>query len=356
MSLFGGILDVDDTDRKLTALALEDRDFTSAINRVLAKYQAERNAAQQLFLQGETTMPQEAVRLGGFDEGQEIGPDGRPLETHVGGTTNVAYPLKRVAWAIGWNIETFARMTIADLDREVMAKTAGNAKRHMREIFRALLGSANYAYSDDIYGELTVRRLANGDGTLYPPVAYADEEAEDNHYLVAGYSAAEISATNNPLRTLAEEVREHFTSTTRIVAFMNSADRADLLAKLPNFVDVAVPGIAPGIAEARVLDETAPTVPGDLLGIDGDSGAYVYVYDRIPAGYIAAGAVDEAPPLKRRVPEAASLQGFAMLTEESHLPFYKRTWIERFGYGVANRLSFAVLQLKASGSYDVPAM
>ena len=57
-------------------------------------------------------------------------------------------------------------------------------------------------------------------------------------------TAAEISASNNPLKTLADEVREHFTSTTRIVAFMNSAQRADLLAKLPNFVDVAVPGIA----------------------------------------------------------------------------------------------------------------
>lgn len=353
MSLFAGILRVEDTNTALTAINGANDTIAESIGQILAKYERERNAAQALFVDSETTKFTERVRFGGYDEGQEIGPDGRPLETFVGGKYDVAYPLERFGWALGWNEETFARMTVADLDRETGAKIAGNARRHMRSIFRALLRSANDTYIDELNGSLTVRRLANQDGTLFAAFPDTDAEAQDNHYLTSGYASASMSATNNPFATLAAEVKEHFTAETRIVAFINTAQRPDVITRLPNFQDKDVEGIIPAASQARAADPGF-TVPGEFIGVDGDSGVYVYVYNRVPSGYIVGGTVDEARPLKRRVPAEATLRGFKVRAEELHFPFYKRTWIDRFGYGVANRLSWVCLQLTTNGSYTDP--
>jgi hypothetical protein len=351
MSIFAGILRIEDTSTALTTL--DPTQIAEVMPDVLAKYVEERNAAQGLFVEAETTEYKERYRAGGYDEGQEIGPDGRPLETYVGGAYDVAYPLERFGWAYGWNEETYAAMTVADLDRETDAKLAGNARRHMRSIFRALLRKGNYTVIDDLHGEITVRRLANGDGTLYPPTANGDTEADDNHYLTSGYAPGAMSSTNNPLVLGATEAREHFSSTSRIVAFINGAQRGDFLTRLPNFEDAKKEGIQPGSADAQAIDPNL-NVPGDFLGVDGDSGVYVYVYDRVPATYILMGAVDEAKPLKRRVPRFITLQGFTVRAEEAHFPFYKKTWIERFGYGVGNRLGWVAIELTADPTYDDP--
>jgi len=347
MSLFAGILRTEDTNAALTSFDPEI--IEEGINSILATYVAERNAAQSLFVASEVTVASQRIRAGAIDEGQELGADGRPLETHVGGYYDVGFPLKRVGWAVGWNRETFAHMTVADLDREVGAKVAGNARRHTREIMRALMAdNANFTYTDELAGNVTVRRLANTDGTSF---YYGGSEQEDNHYLSSGYANTALSATNNPFVTLAAEIREHFDTTTRIVAFINSAQRAEVLADLTTFVDTAVVGIEPANDTAVALDQGI-NVPGDFLGIDSASGVFVYVWDRIPASYVYAQAVDEARPVSRRVPSPESLRGFTLLPEESHIPFYKRTWLELFGYGVSNRLSAAVMFLDAGAWAD----
>lgn len=346
MSLFAGILRTEDLNAKLTTFDPEI--IENGIVEILVKYQQERDEAQALLVSGQVTVPTQRVREGAIDEGQELGPDGRPLETHVGGYYDVGFPLKRVGWAVGWNRETYARMTVADLDREVGAKVAGNARRHSREILKAVLAdNANYTYPDEFAGDITVRRLANSDGTKYGAT-----QVEDNHYLVSGYAKTAISPTNNPFVTLAAEIREHFTSNSRVVAWISTAQVAEIQADLTTFVDKNVEGVVPSSTTAYAV---APgvSVPGDFLGIDSASGVYVYVWDRMPDAYIYAQAIDEDGPIKRRVPDVATLQGFTLLEEESHIPFYKRTWLELFGYGVGNRLSAAVMFVDA-GSWADP--
>lgn len=346
MSLFAGILRTEDLNRALTDFQPEV--IESAISDVLAAHQAERNAANALFVQGETFASSQMIREAGVDEGQEIGEDGRPLETHVGGSYEVGFPLKRIGWAVGWNDETAAYMTVADLDREVTAKLAGNARRHWREILRAVIGdNANYTYVDRFDGSVTVRRLANTDGTLY-----GSDAAEDNHYLSTGYANTALSATNNPFVQVANEIREHFDTTSRIVAFVNPAQVAEIQADLTTFVDRGVDGITPANSTAVANAPGALTVPGDFLGIDSASGAYVYSWNRMPASYVYAQAIDEPAPLLRRVPAPASLQGFQTVAEETHFPFYKRTWRELFGYGVANRLVAAITFIDAGAWAD----
>lgn len=349
MALFAGILRTEDTAR-LTELDPEQ--IADAIDQVLAQYERERNEAQSLLVSDTVTGASELVMLGGVDEGQEIGQDGRPLETHIGGSYTAGYPMKRIGWALGYNDETFANLTVADLDRQVTAKTAGNALRHRREIMRALVGNANYSFTDNIEntGTVTVVRLANTDGTDYDGAG-----TDDNHYLASGYIAGDISATNNPLTTLKTELAEHQDGSVRVVAFINSANRGDLIDGLAaSFVEAGVEGITPAAADAQA-NTVGANVPGTFVGIDAASGVYVYEWNMVPSDYIYAQVVDAPGPLVRRIPSIASLQGFTVRAEEQHFPFFKRTWIERFGYGTRNRLNGAVMQLTV-GSYTVPTV
>lgn len=348
MSIFAGILKIEDLDIALADVG--QTEIENAISAILAKHQQDRDQTYGMIVETDTTDATSRTRDGGIDEGQSLGPDGRPLETHVGGYYDTGFPLMRIGWALGWNRETFAHMTVADLDREVSAKVSGNARRHAREMRKALMLKTNYTYADELRGNITVRRLANTDGTIFQPL-----NAEDNHYLGSGYLASAISPTNNPFMTLAAEIREHFTGNSRIVAFVAPDQVAIISTALTTFVDTNVEGIVPSSLTSYAV---APgvSVPGHFLGIDGASGVFVYVWDAIPASYILAGAVDEAPPLRRRVPGPTSLRGFTLLPEESHIPFYKRTWMEIFGYGVANRLGWACMHLNAGSTYTDPTL
>lgn len=350
MSNLPGILRIEDLNVAVTSV--DPVVVADAMTDLLAAYQAERNEVQTLFVSEETTTVTERFLEEGADEGQLLGPDGRPLETRIAGYHDVGYPLLRLGWALGWNLETFAHATVGDLDRQVDSKLAGNAKRHTREMLRALMVDDNYTYVDDIRGSVTVKRLANGDTDTYA-INGNFAGGTDDHYYSSGYAAASISPTNNPFATLADDIREHFTVDTRIVAFINIAQQAIIQSALTSFVDAPITGISPANNTAFGIEPDV-NVPGTFLGVDGASGAYVYVWNAIPANYVYAQAIDLPRPLKRRVPQPEILRGFRLMEEENHLPFYKRSWLERFGYGVGNRLTGAAMFLDAGATYTDP--
>lgn len=353
MGLLAGILRIEDTTLLSTLTVPE---VNEAVNALLARYEAERNAWQNFLVEDETTDWKTLYNIGGVDEGQEIGPDGRPLETRPTGQIETAYPIRRFGWAVGWNYETFAHMTVADLERVTASRQGGNAKRHLREQFRAIFNNANYTYTDPVHGALTIRRLANADGALYPPTFASDTEADDNHYVASGYANTAISATNNPFATLKAEIVEHFSEATGVVAIINSAQQAEIQADLPSFVDAPVDGVTQGNDTAVATAADGINVPGTFIGTDAASGVRVYVSDsgRVPASYIYAQAVGVPRPLRRRVHVPETLRGFKLEADEQHYPLFKRTYIDRFGYAVANRLSAAIMFVDA-GAWANPA-
>ena len=198
--------------------------------------------------------------------------------------------------------------------------------------------------------------MANSDGATYPPTFSSDAEAQDNHYLASGYANTAISATNNPFVTLKAEIVEHFTEATGVVALINSAQLAEITTDLPSFVDAAPEGVIQGQDTAVATAAAGINVPGTFVGTDTASGVRVYVNDsgRIPASYIYAQAIGVPKPLRRRVHVPANLRGFKLEAEEEHYPLFKRTFVDRFGYGVANRLSAAIMFVDA-GAWANPA-
>lgn len=328
-----------------------ETDTTSAVNEMLAAYQKSRNEAFALLVAEQTTARQERVKTAGIIRGQRLNRDGRPLEERAGAQYEVAYEWHRFGQALGWDREAYAYMTVADLERNVIGITAGNLEDHKVEAFRAILVRENHQYADE-EGTITIRKLANNDGTLYALPTGATAQAD--HYIVAGFIASAISATNNPFALLRAKLRI-FSQTARVVALVNELQLPDIQNGLTAFTDVPVAGLSTGLGQQVATPFGDAAVPGTFAGVDGATGVHVYTTNHVPDDYMIGQVIGAPAPLKRRVPKPVSLQGFSLEAEETHDPFYKRHYRDRFGYATANRLGMAVLQLKASGSYDTPA-
>lgn len=294
---------------------------------------------------------------GGYMQRMNLRAQGQPHAIRPVGEYEVALPLDRFEDAFLDNEFDAAHLTVGDVQARMDTLRVRYTSTVRRELGYAFFRNVNRTFDDPQKGALTVRPLANTDGTLYPPTYYATDAADDNHYLVSGYVSADISDANNPLVTIRDELREHvgYAETgENIVVFVHRDNAADITDSLSNFVPVVDSQVQPG-SDVTTLTGRPSGVPGLLLGrSDG-----VWVYDwswGVPAGYLLGFHLDQPKPLAKRIPMVASLGNgtLELVTTETMHPFTTSKWRHIAGYGVVNRLSAVVMQLKASGSYDIP--
>ena len=271
---------------------------------------------------------------------------------------DVAFPLEEYGEQIAGDEVTLAYMTAGELRRHIDGVTIRNQNTVRYEILRALFNNTSRTWTDPVSstGDLTIQPLANGDAVTYPPVAGVSEGAAENHYIVAGYVASGISNSNDPIAGIAvPELEEHFgipTGGSNIAVLFNRTETPQLSA-LAAVVDVEDRFIRPG-------DDTAvpvglPTLSGRTIGRH-TSGAWLQEWPNMPADYLFAVHLDAPRPVvRRRDPAATGLpDGLALVSTDAEYPFRAAHWRHRFGFGVGNRLNGVIIQLKASGSYDIP--
>lgn len=350
MSTLLGILGISDVNIRLAVLNTEE--VYDAVNQVAMQFQRERDEAFRVFVEDTTTMHQSTYKLPGSGYMQRLDRHGRPLEERPAGSFTTAYLLETFGTAYGWDRETYAYMTAQDLDNMSTSAMLRNANSHRFEILKAFFNETNDAYVDPLYGALTIRRLANTDGTLYPPVLGAQAEAEAQHYITSGYAASAISDTNNPFLTI-RNLFEDRISGGQIVAFINPAQRTAVEA-MASFVE-KTPEYTVAGQDTAVLAGGLPSVPGTVIGAVSD----VLISEwraGVPAAYIAAVNLGQPGPLRMRQHPHAELQGFKLEAEEETDPLFKRTWRDRFGYGAGNRLNGVAMELKVAAGYDTPTI
>lgn len=325
--------------------------------RFIERHNQDMQQAYDLFIQETTENFKERYKLPGGGRLQRLGTRSRAAATRVDGRWDVAYPLESFGSAFEYDRIAVANMTVQQFNNELLTIRIQDVNTVRYEILRALLDNTARTFVDPLehVGTLTIQPLANGDAVLYPPVLALETEATEDHYLVSGYTTANISDTNNPFPTLRNELEEHFGTPTgfgNIVAFINTAEVAKVQ-DLTDFIDVTDIAVTPG-NDTDTLNGL-PNVPGRILGrVDG---VWVVEWRYIPATYILAIDLDQPAPLKKRVPEAGT--GLpAMLdivAQDEKYPITTRNYEHLMGVGVGNRLNGVVMQLKASGTYDIPA-
>jgi hypothetical protein len=348
-----GALGFGDTDR-IFASTQGQTVVLDAIQTYLNRVNNDLNMALSIFVEGDTEGYTERYKLPGGGRLRRRGTDGRYGVAKASGGWDVAYPLEDFGSELGGDDVVLAYMTAGDMDRHLSTVTIQNVNTVRFEVLKALFNDSNATFVDALHGSLTIRRLANTDGSTYPPVLGSESEADEDHYLESGYAAASISDSNNPYITIRQELEEHFGASTggdNIVVFIHP-DEVPETEDLTSFHPVIDSSIRAGANTD--IPVNLPMVPGKILGRV--EGCWAVEWRWMPSGYMLAIHMDAPAPLKRRVdPADTGLgRGLQLIVNEQQFPHQVAVYRHRFGLGVANRLNGVVMELGTGGTYTIP--
>ena len=351
------------------ALGLPDTDYSyintlgqevvyDATQQVLGDHNADIEASMAVFVEKATWNHVMRYKLPGSGELERVGREGRANAIKASGSWDVAFTLEEFGARISRDRVTLAYMNLQEYDRHLKTVMKQDQNVVRKEMLRALFNNAARTFHDELWGDLTVQPLANGDSVKYPPVVGSLDDATAQNYLASGYASASINDTNNPIPTIVSTLEQHFgtpTGGSNIAVFCNNAETSRLQA-LANFDPVPNRFVSYGDDVSLVDFGKFPVgLPGRVLG-ETDA-ALICEWRWIPSGYLLAVHLDAEKPLMRRTdPPAVGLpDGLALVSQDTTHPFNNADWSHRFGFGCANRLNGVVMQL-TTGSYTVPSL
>lgn len=283
---------------------------------------------------------------------QDLDEHGNPLPTQLFSAYDVAFPIRGGGDATGSDRVSRAHMTVSEANYATQEATLKDRRWHISYIIASLLRSTSYTFLDrgrrqfPGAGELSIKPLANGDGTNYL-TDWGRGVSEDNHYKA---QADPISASANPFPALHEDLTHHVDSEAPVDVYV-AEDLVPSIELLPNFREPRDPQVTYGSGESTVA-----------RGDRGIGDEYIGYVDRcniiamrsMPSSYMM-GHLRNQQPLGFRQYPAASVQG---LFQETHSPDgnHMETRYLRFGgYGVRNRTAAVVYQIGAA-EYSDPAL
>jgi len=348
-----GLLGLDDNDRSYVN-NVGQRQVFDAANTWLQAQQVEMMRVYSIFIEQETEAFKERYYLPGGGRLQRRGGQAQSAATKASGSWDVAYPLEDFGAQYAGDDVSMAYMNMQEMQRHLDTLDIQNMNTVRFEILKSIFTNTSSTFVDPIQGSLTIQSLANGDGTLYPPVLGSETEADDTHHIETNYAATAISDTNNPYITGRDDLEEHFGAPTgfgNIVAFVNNAEVAET-EDLTDFVPVEDVHIRSG-NDANV-PYNLPSVPGRIIGRC--NGVWIVDWRWVPATYQIFIDLEAPAPLKMRVdPADTGLgRGFQLVSNEMNYPFEQSHYRHRFGVGVGNRLNGVVLELNTGGDYTIP--
>lgn len=353
-----GALGLPENDRSLVN-SIGERVVYEAADAFIRMHNEDMLRAAGIFIEDTTEDHKDYYKLPGGGRLQRIRNRSRAAATKAGGQWDVSFPLEEFGAVFEFDRKSFAMLTVQQLANELATIRTQDISTVRWEILASLFNNTARTVIDEwptSKGTLTIRTLANQDGVLYPAVIGADSDnfQEDNHYLTSGYVATAISDTNNPYKTIREELEEHFGTPTgygNIVVFIHT-DEVPETELLADFVDVTDIAVNPGDATDTL--NTLPNVPGRIIGRV--SGVWVSEYRYIPSGYMLGIDADQPAPCKMRVHRAeyGLPQALTLVAEDDRYPIKTRNYEHDFGIGVGNRLNGVVMQLTVGG-YTVPS-
>jgi len=272
------------------------------------------------------------------------------------GYFDVAFPLYHYGAVLAGNRVDMAYMTLGELEAHVDNITMQDLNTMRWRILTSIFEDTNFTFTDDYHGNLTITRLANTDGTLFPPILGTETEADDDHYSESAYAVSSIDDTNNPLITLRDEIAEHFGglgSTGRNFVYFHANDQLPYLEALADYVACTDRFLQAGAS----ADEVAgwPTVPGRIHGRA--NGCWLAEWDGwIPDTYGIMILLEVPSPLIMRVDPADTglPRGLALVATDQTHPMQESSFEHRYGFGCGNRLSAAVMEISGGGGTYAP--
>lgn len=356
MSDLAGILNISDSERAFVNTVGQQIVF-DACNRLLAEYNEEVNLSIGVFIERETEKFKMRYLLPGGGKLQRMGRQAPAGAVKRHGYYDVAFPLRQWGAELAGDRVDMAYLSIAELQAHLDSIMIKDLNTLRWRILTSIFEDTNLTFTDPIHGALTVTRLANTDGTSYPPVLGSESEADDDHYIDAGYAVAAIAAANNPVPTLRDEIAEHFGgigSHGRNFVYFHAADQTDYLAAIAGYVALTDQYVVAASTTAEAFGY--PNVPGRVHGRGW--GAWLVEWDGwIPDTYGLMVLQEVGAPLFKRVdPADTGLgRGLQLVATDYNHPMQRASYEHRYGLGCGNRLSAACIMIAgANGGYTPP--
>lgn len=271
----------------------------------------------------------------------------------------VAYPLKKKQFPLGWTHDYFIRTTVADMVQHQINAQIAHVNAIRAEIMRAVFVPTNYTTRDKFVADklsLTVRRLVNGDGQPIParPTGDGFDSSTHTHYRATASTSG--AGLKTALTALIDTVVEHgHGSAVRLYINLGSESA---VRELDGFYEYFERAVDPGANAARARGELDTSAIDDrAIGVF--HGAQVWVKPWVPVDYyftFDAGAAGKT--LRMREPIQAALQGLRIAANLHTHPLHSEFMEAYFGFGVHTRTNGAVLYANAGngGIYAAPSL
>jgi len=327
----------------------------------LSIWNEKRSALASLFSATTTKTGDAVAQSEHGDEFEEASEFGLPKSTRPTVAPLVmGYPLFWFDLAARYT-ETFLRDATAS---EVRAVHANALEADNRLVFRAILKALfNKGNGSTNENGATIYGLWDGATGTPPEFNGKTFDGLHSHYLVSG--AATIDGGD--LRDLTNTITEHGYGLSQRwpVAILVNPEQGDTIRGFradlaSNPATKPFDFIPAGDAPARI---TVENIVGDLppeqvggLPVFGSYGKALLVEDYlIPSGYAVAVATD-TKPLAFREHERAEFRGLRVIPgrADARTPLIEARYQRGFGVGIQKRGAAAVMQVKASGSYEAP--
>ncbi len=358
MGMLAGILNVSDSDRTFVGVVGQEAIY-GAINVALAAYNEKLALATSAFVERETEDHMFRYYLPGGGRQQRMGQQAAPGAVKRYGYYDVAFPLREWGDELDGDRVDLAYMSMTSLDAQFKSILIRDRNTVFWRLLIAIMENTNLTFTDR-RGTLTVRRLANSDSsgpgstaTLYPPVLGSITEANDDHYIDAGYAVNTIADGVEPHVTLRDEIAEHFGGIGTIgrnFVYFHGTDQTAYLQALTGYAAISDRYIQESVTTA--ISSNFPNVPGRIHGRH--KGVWLVEWDVMVATWGLAVLLDvPAPLIMRHDPVDTGLpKGFALVSRDDQFPMERMTFTHRYGFGCGNRLSAAAIYIAgANGGY-----
>jgi hypothetical protein len=363
MALMGGGAEGShDTRDLLTADNFPIRDLFGQIDDLLRVVSENRQRVSQLFVEEVDNAYVRTYNQVGNILVQRGAEYGRPTAQRVSRASTVqGLPIEPFKMMTMWTREYLALQQAEWLRREAQAFVVADMELQWRIPLQTLfdnLASTTVALVDPGTNiSLTVRApLYNADGIVPPPFENVSFAGTHDHYFVSGTTA--VSAGN--VETLRKALDEHGHRTNRWLIVHD--DQVDDIQALPNFVGVADPLTTVGPGSTADRANLPAGLPNDfeVIGVIKYTGFRVMRWNMIPTGYVVALDLNGPKPVARREwPAGNQLRGLQLIRPDADTTYpVNSVYYERWaGWGGNfDRSNGAIMQVKASGTYDVPSI
>lgn len=272
---------------------------------------------------------------------------GRAATQKPGKEGEVAFPLYKFQYNIGWTRDWFENHTPADMAKMQLAAQKAHLRRIYGAISQAIFGATNFTFVDYTVDNISfsIKRFLNADGWPIPDGPHGEvfNPATHTHYVATnGYTAAGLIALGN-------NVLEHRISPDVIIA-VNASDAATVIA-LTGFVSALDAALlrqyGSGQFTAAPLDTTQLT--NRLIGRIG--GFPVWTKPWVPVGYACAwdgGAVEK--PLVLRCKQGRGGPDLEMVQSIDSHPLHIEYMESYLGVGAYGRMGAAAYYTAGGGT------